>query len=61
MGRGGGGGPGGPSGAPGRGAGFRGPGGECICPRCGHREPHYPGVPCRARVCPKCGIPLVRA
>jgi len=53
---------------PGRGQGF-GPGrkapgtppggtesaGTCICYQCGHREPHEPGLPCRAKVCPRCG------
>ena len=38
-----------------------GPGGECVCPNCGHREPHQLGVPCYARKCPKCGTPMTRA
>ncbi|MBC7186730.1 MAG: NifB/NifX family molybdenum-iron cluster-binding protein [Calditrichaeota bacterium] len=40
--------------------GFGGPEGFCVCPQCGHREPHERGVPCRQRVCPQCGTPLVR-
>ncbi len=46
----------------GRGGDFgRGPGGECICPNCGYREPHQVGVPCYTRSCPKCGALMVRA
>ena len=46
----------------GRGGGFaRGPGGDCLCPSCGHRETHQLGVPCYNRKCPKCGAPMTRA
>lgn len=31
-----------------------GPGGNCVCPHCGHRAPHQPGVPCTRRECPQC-------
>lgn len=34
--------------------------GMCICPRCGHRERHRAGVPCRTLSCPQCGCRLVR-
>ena len=48
----------------GRGLGRRaqgmGPGGDCICPNCGHREPHQLAVPCYSRKCPKCGAPMSR-
>jgi hypothetical protein len=39
----------------------QGPGGECRCPNCGHREPHQLGQPCYSKKCPKCGAPLTRA
>ena len=46
----------------GLGGGFaRGPGGECLCPNCGHRELHQLRVPCYTSKCPKCGILMVRA
>jgi hypothetical protein len=38
-----------------------GPGGECICPKCGQRTPHQWGVPCYDQVCPKCNTPMTRA
>ncbi|HHH82305.1 MAG TPA: hypothetical protein ENL35_04895 [Chloroflexi bacterium] len=38
-----------------------GPGGECECPNCGHREPHAPGKPCYQLKCPKCGTQMMRA
>ena len=55
----------------GRGRGFRGerspenfgPGGfpsNCICPRCGLKEPHKPGIPCFQTKCPRCGSPMTR-
>ncbi len=38
-----------------------GPGGECLCPNCGHKETHRLGEPCYSRKCPKCGAPMTRA
>ncbi|MBM3188772.1 MAG: hypothetical protein FJZ90_08640 [Chloroflexi bacterium] len=38
-----------------------GPGGECVCPQCGHREPHTLGQPCYAKTCPQCGTRMTRA
>jgi len=37
-----------------------GPGGDCVCPNCGHKEPHKRGQPCFERICPACGTALVR-
>jgi predicted Fe-Mo cluster-binding NifX family protein len=37
-----------------------GPGGNCVCPGCGHEEPHKAGVPCQQKQCPKCGAAMVR-
>jgi hypothetical protein len=37
-----------------------GPVGECVCPKCGHREPHMRGIPCNQRQCPKCGAAMAR-
>ncbi len=37
-----------------------GPGGVCVCPRCGHHEPHERGVPCTQKQCPKCGTCMIR-
>ncbi len=37
-----------------------GPGGSCICPKCGYRKPHVAGIPCREEKCPRCGTKMVR-
>ncbi len=37
-----------------------GPGGYCVCPKCGYREEHIVGVPCYQQKCPKCGSPMIR-
>jgi len=50
----------------GRGGGRRGgplaagPGGNCICPDCGHKVPHVAGQPCNQKTCPKCGAAMAR-
>ena len=31
-----------------------GPGGFCVCPKCGYREPQIIGQPCMNKKCPKC-------
>lgn len=38
-----------------------GPGGECVCPKCGQKAPHTTGRPCADMTCPKCGTPMRRA
>ena len=37
-----------------------GPGGECVCPSCGHTEAHGRGNPCYKKQCPKCGALMTR-
>jgi predicted Fe-Mo cluster-binding NifX family protein len=37
-----------------------GPGGFCVCPQCGHREPHEQGRPCTQMRCPTCKVALMR-
>ncbi len=52
---------GGHRGGMGRGGGRGlGPGGYCVCPKCGYREPHRPGQPCMEKKCPKCGAVMTR-
>jgi cation diffusion facilitator family transporter len=38
----------------------RGPGGYCVCPKCGYRVEHQPGVPCSSLICPNCKTHLTR-
>lgn len=38
-----------------------GPGGDCVCPQCGRREPHELGVPCMRKRCPACGVAMTRS
>ena len=37
-----------------------GPGGNCVCPSCGHTAAHQVGVPCNQIKCPKCGQLMTR-
>ncbi len=37
-----------------------GPGGNCVCPHCGHQEPHVAGQRCLDQTCPKCGTKMTR-
>ena len=34
--------------------------GNCLCPKCGNREPHERGVPCLQKQCPKCDTAMTR-
>lgn len=37
-----------------------GPGGYCLCVKCGEKVPHQQGVKCTTRKCPVCGHTMVR-
>ncbi|MFW5756840.1 MAG: hypothetical protein ACOCWK_09565 [Tangfeifania sp.] len=37
-----------------------GPGGYCLCVKCGHKIPHQQGVKCTEIKCPECGHTMVR-
>jgi hypothetical protein len=53
----------GQGGGQGRGGGTKpgsGPGGNCVCPKCGHTEPHQVGKRCIDIACSKCGTKMVR-
>ncbi len=51
---------GGHSGGRMRGSLAAGPGGNYICPNCGHKAPHVAGQPCDQKTCPKCGATMAR-
>jgi cation diffusion facilitator family transporter len=38
----------------------KGPGGWCVCPKCGYEKSHQQGVPCLTLQCPKCKSNLER-
>ena len=38
-----------------------GPGGQCVCPECGHKMSHETGTPCVTMKCEKCGVRLERS
>ena len=44
--------------------GRQGPGlmtnGNCICPNCGKKIMHDPGIPCYSLSCPQCGTKMIR-
>ena len=44
----------------GRGSHGLGPGGQCVCPKCGHLVPHQQGIPCLEQDCPECGQKMTR-
>lgn len=51
----------GPGGGRGRMGGFGlGTGGNCVCPACGHKQPHQRGIPCNSLKCPQCGQTMTR-
>lgn len=37
-----------------------GPGGTCVCTKCGHTVVHQRGIPCYQMKCEKCGSPIIR-
>ncbi|HOX29905.1 MAG TPA: cation diffusion facilitator family transporter [Candidatus Paceibacterota bacterium] len=43
-----------------QGAEGKGPGGDCVCPQCGHKIQHERGTPCSKLKCPDCKITLER-
>jgi ribosomal protein S27E len=38
-----------------------GPGGICVCPKCGHEQAHIRGQPCNQVKCPECDTTMTRA
>jgi hypothetical protein len=37
-----------------------GPGGKCVCLKCGNVVPHAAGQPCAQMICPACGTAMTR-
>ena len=37
-----------------------GPGGCCVCPKCGKEVKHERGVPCKGAKCPECDVAMMR-
>lgn len=50
----------GPGGRGRQGGTAAGPDGVCVCPQCGHSQPHERGVPCAQVMCPKCAVAMRR-
>jgi hypothetical protein len=53
----------GPGGGRGQGGGAKpgsGPGGNCVCPKCGKKIPHVAGQRCIDLKCPDCGTTMIR-
>jgi hypothetical protein len=51
------------AGGRGRGGGNKpgsGPGGSCVCPKCGYRTPHEVAQRCVDTTCPQCGTRLTK-
>jgi len=47
----------------GRGGGNRpgsGPSGNCVCPKCGYKQPHQVGQRCMDIACPQCGTRMTK-
>lgn len=42
------------------GSSAQGPGGECVCPKCGYKITHQPRTPCSSLECPNCQVKLER-
>ena len=40
--------------------GALGPGGNCVCTKCGERIPHERGIKCTTIKCPGCGHTMIR-
>jgi ribosomal protein S26 len=40
--------------------GAYGPGGFCVCAKCGEKVPHEKGIKCTTLKCPKCGHTMIR-
>ena len=38
----------------------QGPGGYCVCSKCGYKIPHQRGIPCSTLQCPNCKVNLER-